>query len=325
MKSFKVGAIVLATDQGLGYLAKDFFDHGLIDKVLIHEHSTRTNHREWYPRSAVVSSTEELIETCDIIFGIETFFDWKVIPKARQAGKKTVLMPMYECTPNPLPYIPDLVLSPSDLDSRYYPGATRINVPVVANPRLRQRACVFVHNAGNGGLGGRNGTKELIAALPLVKSQIKLILRSQGQIGPINDPRVDLRVGTFDNIWEEGDVFIFPEKFNGLSLPIQEAYANGMLVMATNRFPFNSWLPTEPLIPVKEYSKQRIAVEFDMAELSPVDIANTIDTWYNQDISNYSQFGIEWGKENNWETLGPIYIDIFEKLWKKNESSVGQM
>ena len=40
-------------------------------------------------------------------------------------------------------------------------------------------------------------------------------------------------------------MFVFPEKFNGLSLPLQEARAAGMLVLATDRFPMNTWLPRE--------------------------------------------------------------------------------
>ena len=58
-----VGTIALATDQGLGYLVRSFFNNGIINKVLIHEHTSRKNHRGWYPRSAIVSSQEELLET----------------------------------------------------------------------------------------------------------------------------------------------------------------------------------------------------------------------------------------------------------------------
>lgn len=308
----KVGAIVLATDQGLGYLAKDFFDNGIIDKVYIHPHSSRINHREWYPRQSIVASTDQLIEECDVIFAIENFFDWKVIPKAREKGKKTCLMVMYECTPFPHPYTPDIILSPSDLDSRYYPDSTRVTVPVTANPRLRTTARTFVHNAGNGGLGGRNGTKELLEAIKLVKSPIKLILRSQVPIKVPNDPRIDYRQGTFDDIWAEGDVFIFPEKFNGLSLPVQEAFANGLMVMNSDRFPFNEWLPKEPLIPVDNYRKERLAVEFDVAELSPEAIARAIDYWYDKDITKYSKLGITWGQVHSWQCLKKSYIEILK-------------
>lgn len=313
-----IGAVVLASDQGLGYLARDFYKNGIIDKVYIHEHSSRPAHREWYSRGDVVSSIDELIEECDTIFAIETFFNWKVIPKAREKGKKTVLMPMYECTPNPLPYVPDLILAPSLLDLDYYPDATLVTVPVEATPHIRSKAEIFVHNAGNGGLGGRNGTKELLEALQYVLSPIKLIIRSQVPLKVPNDPRIDYRLGTFDNIWDEGDVFIFPEKFNGLSLPLQEAFASGMLVMTTDRHPNNKWLPNEPLIPVDKYKKERLAVEFDMAELSAVKIAEKIDEFYNQDISSYSQRGIAWGKANSWETLKPIYEKL---LCQKSDSN----
>lgn len=304
------GAIVLATDQGLGYLARDFFKNGLIDKVYIHPHSSRINHWDWYPRESVVSTIDQLIEECDTIFAIETFFDWKTIPKAREKGKKTVLMPMYECTPNPLPYIPDVILAPSLLDLDYYPNATLVDVPVIAKPRLRKKAKVFVHNAGNGGLGGRNGTKEVLEAIKLVKSPIKLILRSQGPIQGVTDPRIDLRIGTFDDIWDEGDVFLFPEKFNGLSLPINEAFANGMLVMSSDRYPFNMWLPKEPLLPVDNYSTERLAVEFPMAKLSPEAIAKHIDFWFNKDITKFSELGITWGQAHSWKRLKKKYQEV---------------
>lgn len=307
MKSYKVGMICLATDQGLGYLAKDFYDNGLIDLVCIHNHSTRVNHYEWYPNAV---SEQELLDKCTTLFFIETPFNWKIIVEARNRGIKTVLMPMYECTRYPLPYQPDLILTPSDLDQQYFPEATRVNVPVNVEWRLRERARVFVHNAGNGGLGGRNGTRELIESLKYVKSPIKLIIRSQVPI-ECDDLRVELRIGTFDDIWSEGDVFVFPEKFNGLSLPLQEAFASGMLVMTSDRFPNNTYLPREPLIPVSGYKKERIAVEFDSAVLSPEEIAKTIDEWYNKNISSYSLLGKDFNIKNTWTNLKKEYISLF--------------
>ena len=122
-----------------------------------------------------------------------------------------------------------------------------------------------------------------------VRSPIKLIVRSQVPIKEYNDPRIEYRIGTFDNIWDEGDVFVFPEKFNGLSLPLQEAFASGMMVMATDRYPMNTWLCTDCLLPVDKYTTERIAVEFQMAHLSPVDIAKTIDKFYNTDITKFSE------------------------------------
>lgn len=113
----KVGSIVLATEQGLGFLAKSFYDNGLIDKVYVKPHTSRENHYEWYENK--VSSPDDLLD-CDTLIFFENVFDWKIIVKAREKGIKTILMVMYECTPNPLPYCPDEIWCPSALDFEVY-------------------------------------------------------------------------------------------------------------------------------------------------------------------------------------------------------------
>lgn len=303
------GAIVLATEQGLGYLALDFYKEGVIDKVFIQSKTKMTNHYEWYKNEDKVRSVDELVEQCDRILMFETPIDWTVILKAREKGVKTILMPMYECTNDPMPYQPNMIISPSLLDLEYYPDSKLVQVPVPRSIkwRKREKAKVFVHNAGNGGMGGRNGTQELLEAMQFVQSPIKLIVRSQRPIKEVKDDRIEYRIGTFDDIWSEGDVFIFPEKFNGLSLPIQEAYASGMLVMSGDRFPFNEWLPNEPLIPVQRYHTEKIYQEFNVAHYEPMDIADKIDEWYNKDISKYSLMGKKWGEENSWDNLKNVY------------------
>lgn len=308
-----IGSVVFATNQGLGILAKGFFDNGIINKVLIKPHSTYKNHYDWY-NTASVTNEDALLDNVTHLLIFETPFDWKIIVKARERGVKTILMPMYECTRFPFPYEPDEIWCPSQLDYDFYKSMGKeniklIQVPVEVKWHLRKRAKVFVHNAGNGGLGGRNGTLELIRAMEYVKSPIKLIIRTQTIDFKCDDPRVEIRYGTtpYESLWNEGDVFIFPEKFNGLSLPLQEAYASGMLVMASDRFPNYTYLPKEPLIPVKGYVKERISVEFDMAVIDPIDIAKKIDEFFDKDITNYSLIGKEWGKNNSWKNLADDY------------------
>lgn len=319
-----VGSIVLATDQGLGYLARDFYDHGIVNKVLIRAHSERPSHKEWYRQEDIVKDAEQLLEECDVLLFFEEVWDWKLIVRARERGIKTVLMPMYECTRNPLPYEPELIICPSLLDLEYYKdkNAIFIPVPVEVQWKQRDRARVFVHNAGNGGLGGRNGTKELIDALPLVKSPIRLIVRSQVMSPELTrlklankDPRLEIEVrqARREELFAEGDVFVFPEKFNGLSLPLQEAYASGMLVMAGDRFPVNRWLPNEPLIPVDRYTRERIAVEFANAIYTGATIASTIDAWYDRDIVEFSMKGKAWAETNSWHILKEKYLEVLSQ------------
>jgi glycosyltransferase involved in cell wall biosynthesis len=200
-------------------------------------------------------------------------------------------------------------------------------IPVDVPWRQRTRAEVFVHNAGHGGLKGRNGTAELLEALPLVKSPVKLILRSQDRM-PVQAHEGRVRMGnvevfassgTLEEKWlyDAGDVFLFPEKFNGLSLPLQEARAAGMLVMCGDRFPMSEWLPREPLIPVAGYRKNRIGPpyhEFSEAVFDPKDIAATIDRWYGRDITEYSASGKAWAESMSWAKLRPRYLEVLESL-----------
>lgn len=343
----KVGTVCFTSDQGLGYLARDFYTHGIVTHPVILAHGRRTDHPEWYPPGTPfvgnyrAPDVFEHLSKCDVVLFFETAFDWQLIPRLSKAGVRTVLMPMIECMPDPLPSIPNLILCPSMLDFHVYTkteqsyrpdvGMIRptmavrtdvcfLPVPVNVPWRQRTRCEVFVHNAGNGGLRGRNGTRQLLdALLRYVKSPARFIIRSQDtnwhEWKGWKD--VDIRVGTFpqETLYDEGDCFIFPEKFNGLSLPLQEARAAGMLVMATDRFPMNTWLPTDPLIKPEGYVRTRIAPhlsEFDEAVVSPKMIAAKIDEMYGVDITTFSQEGRAWAARNSWKELAPRYLEVLK-------------
>lgn len=324
----RIGSIVYATSQGLGILARDFFEHDVINTVVIHEHHCRENHYGWYPydtpivssRTRVYREARDWVKTLDTFLVFETPFDWELIRIAKENNVKVVFMPMHECTPQRLPYAPDVWLCPSLLDYQIFGGVyLPIPVPDRIRWRLRERAMTFVHNAGHGGLKGRNGTKELMDAIQYIKSPASLIIRSQEQLPEIkNKPKhvnVDVQIGTVeaDRLWDTGDVFVFPEKFNGLSLPIQEAYASGMLVMATDRFPNDRYLPRLPLIAVDRFQTNQVGPgyrQFNEAVIDPVSIANEIDLWYGQDISDYSARGRVWAEANSWSILKNQYLGV---------------
>lgn len=327
----RVGTINYATDQGLGILVKSFYDHGILTDVLpLTNGPRRLAHPEWYPNSIPPAGYNrqvalQFIREMNVMFFFETPFDWELIPICKDWGIKTVLMPMHECMPKQLPYEPDLFICPSLLDLDCYPKNRQrkslfLPVPVEVPWRERNEATIFVHNSGHGGLRGRNGTAELIDAMPYVKSPIQLILRTQDNVSfPNLDSRITHQVGTipYEDLWTEGDVFVFPEKFNGLSLPLQEAHAAGMLIMCGNRFPMNTWLPTEPLIPVESYSQSSVGQRyafFQEAKLNPKDIAKTIDSWYGKNIREFSIAGKEFAETASWDYLKSKYDKALYEL-----------
>lgn len=351
--TLRVGSLIYSCNNGLGILARDFCKHGVITDPMVIRHGTHP-HQDWHPNAPIISDLrgqraemEAHCRSCDVMLFLETPFAHELVTYCKEHGVKTAIMPMHECW-HKATSLPNLFLCPSLLDVRalatWYVNPMRpfldimeeengtkvvfAPVPVEVKWRQRTEARIFVHNAGHGGLRGRNGTAELLEAWKLIKSPATLILRSQSHGNAYverflnsypSGATVDHRTGTFDyaTLWEEGDVFVFPEKFNGLSLPLQEARAAGMLVMCGDRFPMNTWLPKEPLIPVSGNNRARIGpayLEFDEAQFSPEAIAATVDAWYGYDVSVYSLQGREWAETMSWAKLGPQYIQVLEEL-----------
>lgn len=379
----RVGSFGYCTDQGLGHLMKSFWDAGVVTDPLIMVHS-RPNHFGWYPpgthqvrtRAVDAAASTAWTDRIDVALFFETPFDWALIPRLRAAGKRTVLMPMYEWTLREPPHPFDLMLCPSRLDLDYFsaaapdyrPGAdnpgkpkwckaaTCLPVPVPQNTwRPRTRARRWLHNAGNVGWRHHKGTVELLRAVPLVKAKDwRMTVRAQDrqalqtaieEAGYRGDRRVTLEAGVslpYERLWDDHDVLIAPEKLNGLSLPLQEARAAGMLVMTTDRYPTNTWLPAaaddachcglgpedhrcpgaaehpytprgpSPLIPVARYERACVTpnyLEFDEAVVEPEAVAAKIDEWFDADVTAYSESARDWARANGWDALKPAYLE----------------
>jgi hypothetical protein len=326
----RVGCIGYATEQGVGYLAKSFYDAGVITDMCIFLHDSRQNHLEWYPEGTLTVNTrpfcgpkvDAFVRRCDVMLCIETPFDWDFVNYCRERKVRTVLMPMYEWYPQRPPAQFDKFICPSLLDADYFRGSPFVPVPVDVPWQLRTKARRFLHNSGGIGFMEHKGTRELLLAMHHVKSPLTLTVRSQDpEIKRImdatkswDDPRITLNVCNmpYKELWDDHDVLIAPEKLNGLSLPLQEGRAAGMLVMTTDRYPMNTWLPREPLIPVQSTCRSRIAghlQEIDVSVVSPEEIAFMMDLWYNSDISDFSLGGREWAAQNSWEVLKHRWIE----------------
>jgi hypothetical protein len=186
----KVGMVSYATEQGLGYLAKSFYDAGVIDSVmLIHHHasSIRPTHVDWYSNiTAHVHGritklqTKLFLNGLDVVIFFETPFEWDLPGECRRRGIKTVMMPMYEWFPKGHEGEFDLFLCPSNLDLDYFPRGILFRPPVdYVNWKVRTKAERFLHNAGNVGHRWHKGTLELLQAMKYVVSDLRLTVRCQ--------------------------------------------------------------------------------------------------------------------------------------------------
>lgn len=340
----RVGSLGYCTQQGLGYLHKTFFDNGIITDPMISLHPKRQNHFSWFPpctprvssRRAADSKVDEVLNSVQVMLFFETPFDWSLINRCRERGVKTVLIPMYEWTPERWPSKPDALFCPSLLDLDYFkdefPEGCCPFIPIPVETKywkLRHAALRFLHNAGNIGHREHKGTRQLLEAVKFVENpNFRLTVRGQDTRALesiVNDTKVreDSRVTVqleeipYATLWDDHDVYIAPEKFNGLSLPLQEAFAAGLLVITTDRYPHNIWLPEGPLVPVEGSHKVRVSrgcKEIEESIVSPESIAKVIDHWYGKSILVHSLLGHKWAVNNSWYKLKHVYAEGLERL-----------
>lgn len=323
-KESKIAFIARADNSGLGTMSWEFANHIPFEKVLVIKNGVYQVFPERFPNARVAH--KDKISTNDIdwlldgvthLLTIETPYDYLFWKKARDKGVKIVFIPMYECVADRLPIYPDLYICPSKLDFDVMPKPKKLLSTPINRNRLpfkqRNKANVFLHNAGHGGITGRNGTSELLAAIPMIKEDVKVIINTQRPIN-YSHPKVEIRVGNFENywdLWQEGDVFVFPHKFDGLSLPIQEALSVGMPVLSTAIYPFTTWLPQDWFILPEDVVKAKPALrEIDYAIVTPKAIADKIDEWAGKDISKDSIQADTLARRLDWKELKDKYIQM---------------
>ena len=311
----RIGMIARYDNSGLGTLSWEFARHLKPSKVVLVANGVYQKFPERYVEfenriSRLTSRVDEdsqkwLLEDIDVLLTFETFYSWELVKKAKDKGIKTALVTMFEMTPVKPPDYPDLYLCPSELDLQVFKDrfshVPSVFIPIpIATDRLiwkeRKVANTFIHNASHGGMNGRKGTSLLIDAMKYVKTDVKIIINSWVNF-VCYDKRIEVKLRNFRNYWpawQEGDVLIYPQDYNGISLPVQEAYASGLGIVSTDIYPFNTWLPKELLFAPIEMRVTRASkslIEVSAAIINPVDIAKKIDEAANMDLSTLSLFG----------------------------------
>jgi hypothetical protein len=276
---------------------------------------------------------------------------------ASEMGLVTVLVPMYECCPLDAEELrlTDVAICPTLLDldemgrTAGLARAAKRHLPIPCDTarigsRRRERARTFVHHSGHGGIGGRNGTANVIAAWQYVRSPARLVVRHQSPL-PVavpDDRRIVVESAAPADYWEiwdgEGDVYLHPTRWDALSLPIQEALTAGMPLMTTRFWPHcddtispfdpqmesfrgakgnerRGYLPASSqalAIAVSGTSRQRICREFTAYETSPEAIAAAVDALYDRDITAASDDARLWAEARSWSRLAARWRHILE-------------
>lgn len=116
----------------------------------------------------------------------------------------------------------------------------------------RKKVETFLFNNGWGGVNARKGSSQVIQVM--YGTNLSIIINSQASIS-VDGPKIKLRVTNYDkriSLYEDGDLYLAPSKWEGHGIHILEAMACGLPVITTNSPPMNEYVDKkEYLIRVK--------------------------------------------------------------------------
>lgn len=333
----KIGAILRCDNTGLGIQSKEFFDHipckpFVIDSSLLGNSQVLTPHPERYGvkpyqlrKGEIIPEREiqSFIRGIDLLFAIETPYNYRFISACREKGIKTVLQLNYEFLefPSNLPQ-PDLLAAPSLWNYDNIPDR-KMFLPVPVNTAKFDPVRVertFIHIAGRPAIHDRNGTQTLLNALRYVRNQMTVIIRTPEPVKPAYVPRnVNLIIDTQNRLNYQdaytGGVLVMPRKYGGLCLPINEALGAEMPVIAPNISPNNLWLPKEWLIQARQSIKLKARQIVDVYEPEVRALAGKMDQFCDVDFYDSAREKAKSLKESiSWDNLLPLYNKTFDDL-----------
>lgn len=250
--------------RGIAIQSRNFYDHMPVERVLLVRKQAVDldceERPEWYPGATHVTydhlkhtipedACKEWLEGLDVVFTVETTYDWRFADWARSLGVKTVIQG------NPEFFRHDQ----SDLyrahpDAWWWPTPWRVDrlptgryVPVPMpdfEPIARTDGEVnFLHVVGKRAYADRNGTDIVINALRAIQEPCDFTIHGFGHeirerdvrnTLSINSPvRLHFEESGVEDRWDmyrDQSVLVLPRRYGGLCLPALEAAACGLAV-----------------------------------------------------------------------------------------------
>lgn len=333
----KLGLLAVSSKTGLGYQTKDYFKFLSPTKTLIVDISSingSKQHYEWYPGAKICrgfpqqKDLKEFLRGLDVVLTAETPYNFELFPMAKERGVKTV------CVENPEFYdyfkyphlpMPDMMILPSswkegEIRSHAEPLGTKVvqlHHPVdrdVFKFRLRSQKRL-VHIAGNPAVHDRNGTFDALNAsggsllVYVQKEAMARMLRAR-----YSQSRVIEQVEDNIEMYQMGDVLVFPRKYGGNCLPLNEALSCGMPVIMPDINPNNDLLPSEWLVPasVTGHFEPRAKVDIYTTDLQA--LRDKIDWFRSCDITEESKKADKIAESISWKVMLPKWRKVLEEL-----------
>lgn len=344
-----LGLVVFANDSGLGNQTRRLAQMLKPERLLVINSRSfsknNTQHFEWYDGFSgyTVDGFPNNREVRIFLRGLthvvlaENPLNWSLISEARRMGIKTYIQSNYEFCDNlndPTLPLPDKFLMPSywmidEMNKRF--GDDRVcYLPPPLFPTECEAARTvnfsrsgprrFLHIVGTLAAADRNGTLDILRALPYTTASFSLIIKSQHPLPGeymVHDHRLTYKIGNERDpvdLYRDFDALILPRRYGGLSLTCNEALMSGMPVIMPDISPNNGLLPREWLVPAQRSGELLTRAPIPLYTTPPKLLAAKIDWLCDTDLEDHKTqaFQIAFDQFSP-SQLKPKYEDI---LWK---------
>lgn len=320
------------TDRGIGIQSLAIHDNLNPERTLVvlDQKSGFTAHPQNYPDATIVALKHGNVKNTlpeaqvrdwwkglDVIFTVETFYDWDLINWANDDGVATVVQgnPEFWQSSNPQP---DVWTWPTRWRLNHLPDGPVIPVPTVMRPNIaasiEDPVLRAVHIAGNRAMGDRNGTDLLAQAMRRVPVGTKLSVYSQAPIPPIHGAALRAPVENRWDMYRNNHVLLLPRRYGGLCLPALEAMSSGLAVMMPQCEPNEDW----PIYGLQGDTGRTLRMqtgEVSTFDTYSNDIANSLKHLQNDRTA--LRYAMErartWAEENTWNRWALTYYDLLEQ------------
>jgi hypothetical protein len=344
----RVGIIVRANEKGLGTQSRAAWQNYPFDASLLVLDGNRRalEYPEWYRGTQQVrydpvlhqfsgldrDITDQFLDEVDVVFSVETLYDWGLAPRARWKGVKTVVQgnpELYGHATDTLRPHPDRWTWPTTWMIDKLPPGPVVPVPVPtdcwATAADLDEPLTIVHVGGHKANGDRNGTDLFIESLSLLNSHNPIRARLYSQEGQqINLPRLPVNVdvevykdGVYDRwaMYEEAHILVMPRRYGGLCLPVQEAMTAGLGVIMTDTPPNPTTWPIRGIPAGRGRMIQTPGGNIMTAVANARLTAHAVLRYAERrdSLETLMEGSRKWAAEHTWEKLKPMYDDLFQR------------